>query len=155
MKSHFSFMILSVQLDSSNIFQVISTNAEEVLTPTENKSASKAKQTLTSLLENVRESKNRLQMNSDHKKKEAVGFAREEKPLAAMKTLLADVRESTRFLKDLAKIEEQRKMLEMQHREFESYKNFGSDAFKKRQVIQSGVTDYKVRGTSFIYYTVE
>ena len=99
---------------------------------------------MISLLENVRESKNRLQTNTYLEKEEAVSFVKEEKPLAAMKTLLADVRESTRFLKDLAKIEEQRKMLEMQHREFESYKNFGSDAFEKLQVIRSGVTDYKV-----------
>ena len=112
---------------------------------------SNAKKTLTSLLENVRESNHRLQINVDLQQEEAVCSEKKEKPLTAMKGLLADVRESNRFLINLAKVQDQKKELEMQQREYESYKNFGSEALKKLQAIRSGVTNSKVSGKSYRY----
>ena len=80
----------------------------------------------------------------DLQQKEAVCFEKKEKPLTAMKGLLADVRESNRFLNNLAKVEVQKKELEMQQKEYESYMNYGSEALKKLQAIRSGVTNCKV-----------
>ena len=99
----------------------------------------------------MRESNNRLQINVDLQQKEAVCFEKKENPLTAMKGLLADVRESNRFLSTLAKVEEQKKELEMQQREYESYKNFGSEALKKLQAIHSGFIKCKVSGQSYRY----
>ena len=127
-------------------------NSEEAVTPSNRSTpALNAKKTLTSLLENVRESNHRLQINADLQQEETVCFEKDEKPLTAMKSLLADVRESNRFLNNLTKVEEQQKELEMQHREYESYKNFGSEALTKLPVIHRGVTNCKVSGQSFRY----
>ena len=70
----------------------------------------------------MRESNRRLQINVDLQQNEAVCFEKKEKPFTALKGLLADVRESNRFLNNLAKVEVQRDdSVYISDAEFEKY----------------------------------